>query len=285
MALLEPALLARLERLQLGTHRRLAGHLSGDHRSVRHGSSLDFADYRPYYPGDDFRRIDYHLLARLDVLLLKLFEAEDEIRLRLLIDTSASMARGKLACAIRLAAALGFVALVHRDPVTVHTFPLERATPRFCGKGAAPALFAHLSGLAASGDTRFAAAAGHLVARPGPAGMTVIISDLLTLDWRAGLDRLPARGAEVVVIHVLAEEDLRPDLIGDYDLIDAETGARVPVSLSPEALSAYVRGAAAWAEELASRCRQVGAAYLRVMADDDLEALLLGHWQGAGVLR
>ena len=83
-----------MEALQLGTRRRLAGHFAGEHRSVRHGSSIDFADYRQYNPGDDFRRIDYFLYARLGVLNVKLFEAEEDLHLRLLIDTSASMAAG-----------------------------------------------------------------------------------------------------------------------------------------------------------------------------------------------
>jgi uncharacterized protein (DUF58 family) len=284
--LLDPRLLARLETLQLGTRRRLAGQLAGEHRSPRHGTSLDFADYRPYHPGDDFRRIDYHLYARLDVLLLKLFEAEDEVQLRLLVDTSASMATGgKLAQAARVAGALGFVALVRRDPVTLHTFPLERPAPRFTGRGAAPALFGHLSRLTAGGDTRFAAAATHLLARPGPPGLTVVLSDLLTPEWEAGLSRLPARGADLVVVHVLAPDELHPDLVGDVDLVDAETGRRLSVSLSPETLAAYARAASEWADAVAARCRRAGAAYLRVLADDDVKRLLLGGWREAGVLR
>jgi uncharacterized protein (DUF58 family) len=284
--LLDPRLLARLEALQLGTRRRLAGHLAGEHRSPRHGSSLDFADYRDYHPGDDFRRIDYHLYARLDVLLLRLFEAEDEVQLRLLVDTSGSMATGgKLAQAARVAAALGFVALVRRDPVTLHTFPLDRPAPRFTGRAAASALFAALGRLQPGGETRFAAAVTHLLSRPGPPGLTVVCSDLLTPDWEAGLARLPARGADLVVVHVLAPEDLRPELVGDMDLIDAEHGGRVAVSLSPEAVDAYARMASDWVDEVAARCRRAGAAYVRVMAGDDLEPLLLGTWRQSGVLR
>jgi len=122
--LLDPATLSRLERLQLSTRRALTSTLSGEHRSRRHGTSLDFADYREYHPGDDYRRIDYNLLARLDVLALKLFEGEDDLHVRLLIDTSASMGSGdKMRQAARVAAALGFVALVRRDTVSVHSFP------------------------------------------------------------------------------------------------------------------------------------------------------------------
>jgi uncharacterized protein (DUF58 family) len=286
VTLLDAGLLGRLERLQLGTRRRLGGQFAGEHRSVRHGSSLDFADYREYHPGDDYRRIDYQLLARLDVLLIKLFEAEDDLTVRLLVDTSASMATGdKLVQAERIAAALGFVALVRRDVVTLHTFPLDRPAPRFTGRHAAHHLFRHLEGLEATGETRFVQATTHLLSRPGPRGMTVLISDLLTPEWEAGISRLPSRGGDLVVVHVLAADELRPSMVGDLDLVDRETGERLAVSLSPETVRDYERLALAWADDVALRCRQAGAAYVRVLDDDDIEPLLLGSWRTAGVLR
>jgi uncharacterized protein (DUF58 family) len=286
VTLLEPALLARLERLQVATRRRLAGQLSAEHRSPRHGATLDFAEYREYHPGDDYRRVDYAALARLDQLLVRLYEAEDDLTVRLLVDTSGSMATGdKMAQARRIAAALGFVALVRRDAVTVHAVPSARHAPRFTGRHATAALFAHLEALAPGGETRFVAAARDLLARPGPPGLTVLVSDLLTPEWDDGVTRLPGRGGDLTVVHVLAAEEVRPNLVGDLDLVDRETGARVPVSLSPDALRRYERLALAWADRVALRCRQMGAAYVRVLDDDELEPLLLGGWRAAGVLR
>jgi uncharacterized protein (DUF58 family) len=284
--LLEPAFLARLEALQLGTRRRLAGHFAGEHRSVRHGSSIDFADYRQYHPGDDFRRIDYFLYARLGVLNVKLFEAEEDLHLRLLVDTSASMGTGdKLRYAAQVAAALGFVALTRRDPVSVHTFPLDRPGPRFAGRGAVPALFSHLERLEAGGETPFAAAVSSLLARPSPAGLTVVVSDLLTPEWESALGRLPSRGGDVVVVHVLDPDELRPSLAGDLELVDRESGRRVAVSMAPETVAQYERLAQAWVDRVAARCRQVGAGYVRLLTSDDLESALLGAWREAGVLR
>ena len=286
MTLLDPRFLARLESLQLGTRRRLAGHLAGEHRSTRFGSSIDFVDYRDYHPGDDFRRIDYHLLARLDVALIKLFEAEEDVHLRLFVDTSASMATGsKLLQAKRIAAALGFVALVRRDPVTLHTFPLDRPPARFVGRGATPRLFAALDALAPVGVTHFASATRDLLARRGPRGISVVISDLLTPEWEIGIDSLPSRGDEVVIVHVLAREDLRPDVAGDVDLVDAETGERLSVTLTAETAAAFERRVTVWLDEVATRSRHAGASYVPVNDQDDVEALLLGTWRSAGVLR
>lgn len=283
--LLTPALLARLEQLQVRTRRRLAGRFGGEHRSPSHGASLDFADLRPYVPGDDVRRIDHQAWARLDQLLVRLYEATDDLHVRLLVDTSQSMAGAKLAQARRLAAALGFVALVARDSVSVHTFPLDRPAPRFRGRFAAAGLFSHLQAVEAGGATAFATAVRHFLARPGPPGLTVVLSDLLTPEWQDGITRLPARGSELAVAHVLAAEELRPALTGDLELVDAETGATVAVSLSAATRRDYERMALAWADDVAGRCARVGATYLRVLDTDDVATTLLDGWRNAGVLR
>lgn len=284
--LLDPAFLSRLERLQLATRRPLAGRFTAEHRSRRHGTSLDFADYREYSPGDDFRRIDYHLYARLDVLALKLFEAEDDLQVRFLLDASGSMGTArKLRQAQRVVAALGFLSLLRRDTVTVDVFPGEVRLPRFTGRAAAPALFAHLEAVEAAGASDLGSPARRLLARPGLPGLTLLVSDLLSHDWPEALRRLPAQGSDVVVVHVLSREETDPDWVGDADLVDRETGTRVPVSLSPDLLAAYRTRVDRWLTDVAAAARQSGAAYVRLDADADLEAQLLAGWREQGVVR
>lgn len=284
--LLPPALLSRLERLQLGSRRALAGLYAGEHRSPRSGSSLDFADYRDYHPGDDFRRIDYNLYARLNTLLIKLFDAEDELTVRLVLDTSASMGHGgKLRLAAQLAGALGFVGLTRRDAVTVTSFPGGRGATRFVGRAAAPQLFDQLAGLEATGNTPIAAVVGDLLARPGPRGLTVLLSDLMSPDWELALRRLPARGGAIAIVHVLDRSELDPTLVGDVTLIDSETSARVQVSLTADVVARYRREAWAWADEVAAAARHQGATYSRVFSDDDIETILTNSWLAGGLLR
>jgi uncharacterized protein (DUF58 family) len=284
--LLSPRAIARLERLALATGRRFPGLYPASHRSLRHGTSLDFADHRPYHAGDDFRRIDYHLYARLGVLALKLFEAEDDLTLRLLVDTSASMGDGKLRQAATAAAMFGWIGLHRRDAVTLHTFSQE--TPRsvrFRGADQTGWLLRELTALEAGGTTEFAAAARDLLAHPGPRGVTVLVSDLMTSDWMDGLDHLPARGSQVIVVHVLDAAEITPELFGDVDLVDAETGRAVPVSVTADVQRAYHDAARRWLDEVQDRCRYVGASYVRVMTDDDVEEHLLDAGVQAGVLR
>jgi hypothetical protein len=112
-----------------------------------------------------------------------------------------------------------------------------------------------------------------------------VCSDLLTPEWETGLSRLPARGGDVVIVHVLAPEDLKPDFVGDLELVDIEGAGPVAVSCSPDTVASYTRAAEAWADNVAARARAAGAAYVRVASDADLEPLLLGNWRDAGVLR
>ncbi len=283
--LLDGGVLARLERLQLSSRERLIGRFAGEHQSVRYGDTVDYADFREYHPGDDFRRIDYHVLARLDVLLIKLFESDDSITVRILVDTSASMdVGGKLAQAKRLAAMIGFVSLVHHDTVALHTLPELAAPRRFTGRGKAPLMFDAIDRLEAGGPTSFTAAAGAVIGHGGLRGITFVISDLLAEDWPS-LVRFRADGSALVVVHVLAEEDRNPAFEGDLDLLDSESGSIRAVSMSDGVVADYRAGVDHYLRQVKARCDSVAAAHLLVDADEPAEDVLLSRWRRAGVLR
>lgn len=285
MTLLSPALMARLESLQIGNRQRLVGRFGGEHDSKRYGNTIDFSDFREYHPGDDFRRIDYHVLARLDQVLIKLFEADDEVTVRLLVDTSASMSvGGKLDQAKRLAAALGFVALTAHDSVTVHTFPARGPAPRFSGRASTPGFFTYLESLQPEGETPLAKATGHLLGQSTLPGITVVLSDLLTPQWRS-LIGLRAGGSDLFVVHITCEEDVEPDYRGDLELVDREDGQRLTVSVTEEVMRSYVDRVATWRDEVAAVTATAGGFVLSVDADDDIEQTLLQSWRRLGVLR
>ena len=265
--------MARLESLQISSRHRLVGRFGGDHKSKRFGNTIDFADFREYHPGDDFRRIDYHVLARLDQVLIKLFEADDEITVRLLIDTSASMrVGGKLEQAKRLAAAMGFVALTAHDAVSLHTFPSTGAAPRFSGRAAIPAFLDHLGEIQARGETPFAEAARRLLGRSALPGITILLSDLLTPEWRS-LVTLRSTGSDVVVIHILCEEDSSPEFSGDVELVDSELGSRLTVSVTDDVSTSYRARVRLWRDDV---CHADG--------EEDVETLLLQRWRELGLL-
>lgn len=285
MTLLSPEFMTRLESLQLRSRHRLAGKFGGEHNSKRYGNTIDFADFREYHPGDDFRRIDYHVLARLDQVLIKLYEADDEITVRLLIDTSDSMSvGGKLQQARRLAAALGFVALTAHDAASIHTFPERGSAPRFAGRAAIPAMLSYLESLEPGGPTPFARAAGQLLARSGPPGITVVISDLLTTEWPR-LVGLRSSGSDLTVLHILAEQDTTPELAGDLMLVDREDGERLTVSVTDEILETFAERVVVWQKEIQQRVRSSGGVYIPLGPETDIEDLLLTKWRESGILR
>ncbi len=278
-----PEVLGALERLQLGTRRRLAGQLVGGHRSTRYGSSLDFADFREYQPGDDYRRIDHLALARFDQLLIRLYDAEDDLTVRLVVDTSASMSTDdKLQRAAELAGALGFVALTRRDRVELH---VPGSPPLRCsGRNGIAELFGRLEALTAGGVGSLATTASEVLGRQRGPGMTVVCSDLLEIDWDTALGRFPARGAELVVLHVLGGGELDPPELGDVDLVDVETGERVAQTLTPGHLDDYRTRLDEWLDEVDFSCRRLGAGYALVDTRVPLRTVLLGGLRRAEVM-
>ena len=119
--LFDEAFLRKVDRLSLVVRKRRAGQVRGERRSTRRGTSIEFADYRDYTKGDDLRRVDWNIFARLERPFLKLFEEEQDLTVHLLLDASRSMDWGepnKLWYAARAAGALGYVALTGLDRVT-----------------------------------------------------------------------------------------------------------------------------------------------------------------------
>src|SRR3954447_20673379 len=118
--LLDPQFLARLEQLELVSRKIFLGRMKGERRSKRKGQSVEFADYRNYVVGDDFRFLDWNLYARLDRLFIRLFQEEEDLQINVLIDLSKSMDFGsptKLHHAKQIAAALAYIGLVNMDRV------------------------------------------------------------------------------------------------------------------------------------------------------------------------
>ncbi len=285
--LLDVDLRARLDRLAVHGRSRVRGVWSGRHRSMRMGESLDFADYREYNPGDDFRRIDYGLWARLGVVLIRLFEAEDELPMQVLVDTSASMGfDDKFVTARRLAAMVAYLGLSSGERVRLVTVP-SAERPAVQGPwarhiGSWPRLERWLEALEAGGGTDLPGAASLLASAGAHRGPVVLISDLLAPGWETAVDRLGARGGGVV-LHVLGSAELEPDLTGDLTLRDSESRAEVQVSLSDAALTRYHTRTAEFVAAAEQRCLRSGMDHVLVPAvagveDDVLRSLVSDGW-------
>lgn len=288
--LIDEVLLRRLERLSLAPRRVVAGGLGGEHRSSARASSTDFADYRQYVPGDDFRRIDWNAYGRSGTLYVKLTEAREQLPVHILVDASRSMAwgtPGKLRYASQLAAALGYVSLARYDRLTITALGQHPQQLRdIRGRSRLPGLLHFLGELQPSGllDLNAALTAYRVNRRAG--GMVILISDLLSPEgFEEGLDHILAAGMDVVVLQVLSPQELNPAEGGDVELVDAETGEIVEVSLTARMIGIYRERLDRWCADAEALCGRRGVTYFRVSTDTPLEDLLLDQLRRVGILK
>lgn len=275
--LFDPAVLASMGHIEIVARWIVDGFLSGLHRSPRKGFSVEFAEYRPYQPGDDLRYVDWRIVARADRWVVKQFEEETNLRAALVLDVSRSMVwRGapqrltKLAYAERLVAALSLLFLRQRDAVglvrfddAVRTVIAPRARTTQWRR-----IIAALDGPGAGRASNAAeglAQAARMVRRPG---MIILVSDLLTelAPVDKAIRALSVAGHDITVLHVMdpAERDLAA--AGDAVFVDPETDLAVPATVA-DVRDAYREtvdeAIAEWREMLA----RTGTRYETVLTD------------------
>jgi uncharacterized protein (DUF58 family) len=275
--------LRRLERLAVLVRKPVRGGLKGGRRSVKRGQSVEFADYRDYTLGDDLRQLDWNVYARLEKLFVKLFIEEEDLTVTFLVDGSASMAHGfpdKLVFAKRAAAALGYIALAAEDRVVLTSLAGRTGRRRAAlrGSGRAFRLLAELSAIRpAEGVTDLVAACRHTLAQVTGRGVIVLVSDLLDPGADRALRDLAGTGSEVIVLHVLAPDEMAPTFDGDLRLVDAESGARVDVTLDLAARERYTERVEAWQAELAALAAKRRIAYVPLTSDVPLADLVFAE--------
>ncbi len=287
--LLEPRFLAQLDRLALVNRRMRAGQIQGERRSPNRGGSVEFADFRTYAAGDDFRQIDWNAYARLERLFVKLFVAEEDLTIHLLLDGSRSMGFGepqKFRFAQRLAAALGYVGLVGMDRVVGAAWTEEvRFSGTYRGKRQALAWFDWLAGLESVGELNPERALHDYLARARYPGPLLLLSDLLGTGWERALRGLAGRRFEVTVLHLLSPQEVSPLLEGDLKLVDSESGAAVEITADYDLLQRYRARVAAWQDHLRDLCAAVGAHYVSIETALPLEELVLATLRRYDVIR
>ena len=282
--------LLQLERVGFVSRRSHVGRVKGERKSPRKGSSVEFADYRPYEVGDDLRYVDWNAFGRLNRLYLKVFMDEEDLCVHLLVDASGSMdfgEPGKFQYATRLAAALAFVAFVNLERVAVGVFRdrLSEGWLPTRGRNQFLPFQEFLAGIQPGGPTAFNDAIRQYALRVKDAGLAVVVSDFLDPGgYEQGLRALMERRFDVHVIQLLAPEEIEPTLGGDLELVDAESGEVRAVSLDAETLRAYHRELDGYLSRLEAFCRANELTYTRVTTDVPLEDLLLRRLKGSLLL-
>lgn len=275
--LLDPAVLASLGRIEIVARWIVDGFLSGLHRSPRKGFSVEFAEHRPYQPGDDLRYVDWKIAARADRWVVKQFEEETNLRAAIVLDASRSMAwtgdvarLTKLAYAERLVAALALLLIAQRDAVGLVRFDetVRAVVPSRARRAHWRRIIAALDGLASGRESRAPEAlesAARLLRRPG---LVVLVSDLL-LEADAllrSVRALRAAGHAVTVLHLMDPAERELPAAGTVRFRDPESGHEVPAAAA-DVRDAYRATVAAAIAEWRAALAAAGATYEPVDTD------------------
>jgi uncharacterized protein (DUF58 family) len=282
--LLDAGLLRQLERLRFSTLTAIVGGFVGEREGRARVAQSEFADYRPYVAGDELRRIDWNIYARLRQLVVKVGNADGRLSLVLLIDASRSMRVGepsKFRAAQRLAAALGAIALLRGDQADVHVLGDARSRPlaRLDGPRQITVLARELERLPEAHGTGLEAALGDL-ARTGTVGdVAILISDAHVPpdELERSLQALASAGHATCFVHMIAADELETPLRGPVELRDAESGRVVETTLDEANATLYAQRFASFADSVRETCRVNGVRYLRARSDEAPLDLLLAH--------
>lgn len=271
----------RLSALRLLVRRRFEGQ-AGLWTTRRVGMSLEFAEYREYYPGDDFRYVDWNLFGRLDRLFVKVFHREEDVPIYVLLDTSHSMAVGdKFTYAMELAGAIAYLGLKEMNRVGVFAFArdLSQGVPPRAGLSHMNTVLRFLESLTPTGQTSLNTTLEEFSKLPLRRGLVVVLSDMFDQQgYEQGLFRLLFKRFEVVLIQVLAQADLDPPVRSDARLSDSEVPLEFSVSV--DAVARYRDNLHRYAQNLEAFCRDHQIRYRRISTAQPLERALFEDLRG-----
>ena len=286
-AFLDPAVVARLAHLDVRARLVVEGFIAGMHRSPFHGFSVEFAEHRPYMPGDPLKNLDWKVWARSDRLLVKQYTEETNLRCHLLLDLSGSMAfksprasMSKLEYAQSLAAALAYLMLQQQDAVGALLFsdrPL-RYLPARAVRSHLDEVLKALGGAEPQGRTKLGPALHELAERIKRRGLIVLLSDLMDRPAHVllGLQHFRHRRHEVVVFHILDPDEIDFPYTDTTTFVDMESGDRV--TTEPwEIARRYRERMAACSEQYARVCRENRIDYVRLDTRTPFDQALLAY--------
>lgn len=279
---LDPAVLDRLHGLELVARTAVEGFQAGVHRSPRRGSSAEFALHREYVPGDELRRLDWKIAARLDRLVVKEFEEESNLDCHIVLDQSASMRFAslrwsKLDYARWCAAALATLVLGNRDRagLVLCADAVVAKVPPASGDAQRAAILGELERARAAGPTQLGSVLDWLSTRLRRRGLVVVLSDFLDEPARIadGVRHLASLGHEPILMQVLDPAELTFDYAGLLQLEDLEADARVRVD-ALALRAAYLEELETHQRALRAAARSLGLDLLEIRTDAPLDAVL-----------
>jgi uncharacterized protein (DUF58 family) len=290
-----PEFLTQLETLRLRTRKESLGSQTGSYSSPRRGTSLEFADYRKYSPGDDLRYLDWGIFARSDRLYIKVFREEVDLFAYVFIDASASMKfpsrEVKFLPATHIALALSYVILANHDHVKLHLLQGESnalASPFYRGRRRMNDCIDFATSAVPAGSLQLAPALSEHLKRLRRPGKAILISDFLmpAEAYQQGLNMLRAFNLDIAVIQVLSRHEIDPRFPnGGLALIDSETNQEIAYQWSGNSRRDYQTRLAHHNLEIRSFCHQSGIHYSLYVTDRDLSDFIFATLPAIGLFK
>jgi uncharacterized protein (DUF58 family) len=290
-----PKFLTQLETLRLRTRKEVLGSQTGSYASPRRGTSLEFADYRRYAPGDDLRYLDWGIYARTDRLYVKVFREEVDLFAYVFIDASASMGfpslQVKYLPACHVALALSYVILANHDHVKLHLLQdgvARAASPFFRGRRRMLDCVNFATSVTPGGALDFAPALGDYLKGMRRPGKAILISDFLmpASEYQKGLNLLRAFNLDIAVIQVLSRHEVDPAFPnGSLALVDSETEVEINYRWDQNSRREYQDRLAHHDLELRSFCHQSAINYSLYVTDRDLSDFVFATLPAIGLFK
>jgi uncharacterized protein (DUF58 family) len=288
-----PEFLSQLEALRLRTRKEFLGNHPGSYSSPHRGTSLEFADYRRYTPGDDLRYLDWGIYARSDRLYVKLFHEEVDLFAYVFIDASASMGfptrEAKFYPASHVALALCYVVLANHDHVKLHLLQDQsRASPFYRGRRRMTDCVSFATAAMPGGALDLAASLNDHLQRLRRPGKAILISDFLmpAAAYQKGLNLLRSFNLDIVAIQVLARQEVEPSFPnGSLALVDSESQREITYRWNGNARRDYQARLAHHNLELKSFCHQSGIHYSLYVNDRDLSDFIFATLPAIGLFK
>jgi uncharacterized protein (DUF58 family) len=283
--------LKKLEYLYIVSKKIMAGRQQAERKTKIVGSGIEFADHRPYSPGDDFRGLDWKVFARTEKLFLRLFEEEEDLYIYFLVDCSKSMQLGepnKLDYAKRVAAALGYIGLSNLDRVSIIPFSskLDGRLPPSRGKAQIFKIFDFLDSIEAGKHTSLEQAFKTFVTQNKRRGVAVVLSDFYDPSgFEEGMNYLRYYKFDPIVVHIYDERELEPTVQGELQLVDCETGDVREMTVTPEIVEEYRKAFEEFGRELEEFCTRKQVLYFRVPIQEAFDELVLRVFRAGGFIK
>jgi uncharacterized protein (DUF58 family) len=286
--LIDRQFLEKLERLALRWQKSFAGLVGGQAPSRHAGSGQEFLDHRQFHHGDDLRSVNWRAYLRFEKLFMKMFHIEPRIPVRLMLDVSLSMStsgNSKFRYARRLTAALCYVGLVRLESITVLPFHdrLEDAFICSGGRHRFGPVADFLTGLQASGTTRFNDVVRQLTSKYAQRGLLIVISDFLGEEsFERPLELAADLGHELFLVQLWDEEDRTPPWRGSLEIVEAESGETRQIEFDKDARERYTHAFDEHARALQRVAASSGGRYAGFSTQVALEDAIFGPLSQVG---